>query len=93
MSMQAHSYAEGRRAVQQGATLLDVRTREEFHESHLPGAINIPVHELESRTHELRLRSRAVVVYCRSGNRSATAASVLRSAGYVVFDVGAMDNW
>ncbi len=94
MSMQSQPHHhESRRAVHQGAVLLDVRTRAEFHAGHLPGAVNIPVDELHGRAHELRARSAAVVVYCRSGGRSATAASVLRGHGYTVFDLGAMHNW
>jgi rhodanese-related sulfurtransferase len=38
-------------------------------------------------------RDRAVVVYCRSGGRSAAAAAMLRGAGLAVLDVGPMDAW
>ena len=65
--------------------LVDVRTPLEFAEAHADGAINIPVHELPMRLHELG-RGKRVVVYCRSGARSASAAVMLRSAGYAVED-------
>jgi phage shock protein E len=85
---------EARRAVASGAVLLDVRTRAEFHEGHLPHAVNVPLQELDERMHEVRRRARAVVVYCRSGNRSAQAAQRLASADFVrVVDLGALDNW
>jgi rhodanese-related sulfurtransferase/biotin operon repressor len=45
-------------------TVLDVRPREEFAQGHVPGAVNIPVHELEKRLAELPKR-REVVAYCR----------------------------
>jgi rhodanese-related sulfurtransferase/predicted transcriptional regulator len=45
-------------------TVLDVRPPEEFAAGHVPGAINIPVHELEKRLAELPKR-REVVAYCR----------------------------
>jgi rhodanese-related sulfurtransferase/biotin operon repressor len=45
-------------------TVLDVRPAEEFAAGHLPGAINIPVHELEKRIKELPKR-REIVAYCR----------------------------
>jgi rhodanese-related sulfurtransferase/biotin operon repressor len=45
-------------------TVLDVRPPEEFAAGHLPGAVNIPVHELEKRLGELPKR-KEVVAYCR----------------------------
>jgi rhodanese-related sulfurtransferase len=79
--------------VAKGALLLDVRTPEEFATKHLPGALNVPVQELLSRLTKLGPGPRDIVVYCRSGIRSAAAAAVLRSAGHRVLDLGAMDNW
>lgn len=66
-------------------TLVDVRTPEEFAQGHARGAINIPVQELGARLGELS-RVKRVVVYCRSGARSATAARLLRMAGFTVED-------
>ncbi|MEW5847531.1 MAG: rhodanese-like domain-containing protein [Myxococcota bacterium] len=87
--------AEAHRLVSQGAVLLDVRTREEFTAGHLPGAINIPVQDLTQRMAEVGPdKKKPVVVYCRSGNRSARAKRMLTEAGYQqVFDLGAMSNW
>lgn len=83
-----------RRLVSEGALLLDVRTPEEFTEGHLPGAVNIPVHDLSGRLGELSDRERAIVVYCRSGMRSGRAAGVLRRAGYrTVHNLGGLSNW
>lgn len=79
--------------VKQGALLLDVRTPQEFASGHVTGAQNIPVQELASRIGELPQKSRAIVVYCRSGARSASAATLLRRSGYDVHDLGAMSNW
>jgi len=74
--------------------LLDVRTPAEFAEAHVPGATNIPVQELAHRLVELGDRTRPVVVYCRSGARSATAAALLRQGGFGhVHDMGGMFNW
>lgn len=77
--------------VAAGATLLDVRTREEFASGHVKGARNIPVQELATRIGEVPRG--AVVVYCRSGGRSASAAAMLKSQGYDVTDVGPMPGW
>lgn len=78
--------------VADGALLLDVRTPGEFADGHVQGALNVPVQVLESRIAELD-PARPVVVYCRSGNRSATAARMLRDRGFTVTDVGAMSDW
>jgi phage shock protein E len=79
--------------VANGALLLDVRTPAEFSERHIPGAVNIPVQELGARLSELGPKQRPVVVYCRSGARSASAAQLMRRAGYQVLDIGGMSNW
>ncbi len=83
---------DGRQRVAEGALLLDVRTAEEFASDHVPGAKNIPVQELAARAGELR-EARRVVVYCRSGARSATAARILREQGQDVLDVGPMSAY
>jgi phage shock protein E len=83
---------EARERVASGATLLDVRTREEFSSGHLPGAINIPVQELGARVSELP-KGRDVVVYCRSGARSATACAILGARGLETLDLGSMSAW
>ena len=62
-------------------TLLDVRQPLEYQQSRLPGSILIPLGELHSRAGELD-PGRTVVVYCRSGNRSASATSMLMSLGF-----------
>jgi rhodanese-related sulfurtransferase len=74
-------------------TLIDVRTPEEFNGGHIPGAINIDVQVLEQRMKEIP-QDKAVVLYCRSGNRSSTAAGMLQRAGYTdVFDLGGIGAW
>lgn len=79
---------QARELVAAGAWLVDVRTPAEYAAEHVPGAVNIPVQDLERRLMELGSTDRAVVVYCRSGARSASAARLLREAGYQVTDVG-----
>src|SRR5687768_7917462 len=63
--------------------VLDVRTPEEYAAGHLPGAVNIPHGELGARIAELAgARERDIVVYCRTGVRSAAALEVLGKAGF-----------
>lgn len=82
---------EAQQWVAEGAMLLDVRTPEEFRSGHLRGAVNIPVQELADRIDEID--ADRVVVYCRSGARSARAAQMLRAAGKEVLDIGTMARW
>jgi rhodanese-related sulfurtransferase len=85
---------EARQLVAAGALLLDVRSADEFSRGHLPRAVNIPVQELDRRLAEVGPAKRDVVVYCRSGHRSARAAQLLREHGYIkVHDLGPMTAW
>lgn len=73
--------------------LIDVRTSEEFASGHIHGAVNIPVDSLQSRLSEIS-GDQPIVVYCRSGNRSATASQILAEAGYAnVYDLGGLNDW
>lgn len=83
---------EARALVAGGATLVDVRSAEEWGDGHLGGAVHIPVGELAARMGELP-KDRPVVVYCQSGGRSRKAAAQLAAAGYQVRDLGGMDAW
>ncbi len=58
--------------------ILDVRTKEEFITSHLIGAINIPLDEIEERIEEIGARSdNEIIVYCKTGSRSESASEIL----------------
>ena len=60
--------------------LVDVREQHEFEEAHIPGAVHVPRGHLESRIEGATSdRSRPIVLYCASGNRSALAAHTLQS--------------
>ena len=55
---------EVRRLVEEGAQLVEVLPREEYEEEHLPGAINIPLKELDRESTAGLKRDAPVVVYC-----------------------------
>ena len=78
--------------VDDGATLVDVRTPGEYAGGHVRGAVLAPVQELSSHLRDLPKGSK-VVVYCRSGARSAQAASQLKSRGFDVCDLGSINSW
>ncbi len=61
--------------------LLDVRQPEEYKAGHIPGAMLIPLGELEARQEELD-RSKKIITYCRSGHRSMAAAITLCGLGF-----------
>lgn len=84
--------AKARELVKAGAVLVDVRSPGEFAGGAITGAKNIPVDQLGHRIGELK-GAKTVVVYCRSGGRSASAASVLGQAGFEVYDLGPMHAW
>jgi len=67
----------------QALFVLDVRTPEEYAAGHLPGAANIPHDRLAARLGELSgARERDIVVYCRTGRRTAEALEILDKAGF-----------
>ena len=77
------------------AVILDVRTAEEFQESHITGAILIPQTDIVRLAPELLPeKDTTILVYCRSGVRSALAANALVELGYTnVYDFGGILDW
>ena len=70
--------------------VLDVRTAAEYAEGHIPGTdFNIDVLEEEFKARALKLlpKDKSVALYCRSGNRSKTAAKILSDNGYKVMEL------
>jgi glyoxylase-like metal-dependent hydrolase (beta-lactamase superfamily II)/rhodanese-related sulfurtransferase len=69
--------------------VVDVRDRDEYDDGHLPGAVHLPVHNVERRLHQLPPGE--LWVHCRSGYRAGIAASLLHRAGRDVVHVD--DSW
>ena len=63
------------------ATIVDVRTPEEFAGGHLENAINIPLDQVPQRIEEFKTMQKPVVTYCRSGTSSGMAVIVLKKNG------------
>ena len=72
---------EAQQQIKQGACWLDVRYAKEYSHQRLPGAINIPLHELRSRLDELET-STPYICYCNTGRRSSAAAFLLSQKGF-----------
>lgn len=75
--------------------ILDVRTQEEYSESHIPGAVNIPNETIGTdEIPELPDKEQLILVYCRSGNRSKQASEKLAALGYTnVKEFGGINDW
>ncbi|HET9746199.1 MAG TPA: rhodanese-like domain-containing protein [Chitinophagaceae bacterium] len=75
------------------AKVIDVRDEWEYQEGHINDAVNIPLHELPAHINQLKKLEGPLILYCRSGNRSATAVNLLRQAGINnVFNGGSMSE-
>jgi rhodanese-related sulfurtransferase len=74
-------------------TIVDVRTDFEYADGHIDGAVNIPLDEIPNRLQEFKNFGGPIVLYCRSGARSYSAANYLRSNGIdQVYDAGGIGN-
>lgn len=74
--------AEAARLRAAGALLLDVRSAREFAAGHLPGSVSLPVERVGGAIGRLAGPERSILLYCTTGERSRTAAQVLRRLGY-----------
>jgi phage shock protein E len=73
--------------------LVDVRTPDEYNSGFIPSAVNIPVQELPEKLPDVDKES-LIILYCRSGNRSATARRIFMDAGFTnVIDFGGINRW
>mgnify|MGYP001772023789 FL=1 len=79
----------------EGYILLDVRTKEEYESGYIPGAINIPLSDInENVVSSLPDKSQMILVYCRSGNRSKQASDKLSRLGYTnIIEIGGINSW
>jgi len=88
--------AKTRLTADKSIVLLDVRTLQEFVEGYIEGAVLLPYDQIDEKSAAavIGTRQTTVFVYCRSGNRSAIAATALLKLGYTkVFDLGGIISW
>lgn len=77
------------------AILLDVRSKQEYNEYHLEGAICIPTYEISNEISKIiEDKSQTIIVYCQSGGRSRKAIGFLKKIGYQnLYEIqGGIDN-
>ena len=85
-----------RKMQEPGVILLDVREEHEFAESHIPGAVLLPLGSIDEQTAAVVIpqKDSTVLVYCRSGRRSVEAARKLVELGYTgVQEFGGIITW
>jgi rhodanese-related sulfurtransferase len=77
------------------AVIVDVRTRAEYDEIHIPGAVLVPNETIgNTAPSQLPEKNALLLIYCRSGNRSRQAAEKLAALGYTqVYNFGGIINW
>ncbi len=83
------------KSKENGAVLLDVRSKSEFKQGHLPKAINVPVETMNgSKINQIKDLNKTIYVYCLSGARARNAAHKLKAAGYTdVTAVGGINSY
>lgn len=62
--------------------MVDVRSQEEYRSGHVPGAVNVPLENLQDALRLLEDKKAQLCLYCASGARSAMAVSMLKRMGY-----------
>ncbi len=78
--------------LEKGAVIIDVRTVGEFRDGHIKGSKNIPLDGIFAKAFEIKSWKKPIIVCCRSGMRSAQAASVLKNNGIEVINGGSWQN-
>ncbi len=75
--------------------IVDVREQSEYDAGHIDGAVLVPVGSIEELAPRLLPdQDEVLLLYCRSGNRSARAADQLRDLGYTnIYDFGGINDW
>lgn len=68
--------------VNEGAIILDVRSKGEYADGHIKGSINISVDTLNSHLSKLKDKNKPIITCCASGMRSGSAKNILQSNGY-----------
>lgn len=95
-SFQKITSQEAKAMMEEGnVVIVDVRTKEEYEEGHILNAVNIPNETIgDQAPQELSDREAVILVYCRSGRRSADAAGKLSGLGYEkIYDFGGILDW
>ncbi|TNB69603.1 rhodanese-like domain-containing protein [Arthrobacter sp. BB-1] len=87
------SVAEAKELLGSGATLVDVRSAQEWRSGRAPQAKHVPLDRLQASTAGIN-KNKPVIAVCASGVRSASAARLLAAKGYQAYSIrGGMNAW
>jgi phage shock protein E len=75
--------------VEEGAVIVDVRSKSEYNAGHLPGSRSIPLERIRNEVASLKKLNKPIITVCRSGTRSGIAKSILKAEGLMVYNGGA----
>ncbi len=78
--------------LKEGAVVIDVRTGAEYNEGHVNGSKNIVLNTIPTKVNEIKKMNKKVITVCRSGARSAQAASFLGQNGVDAVNGGPWQN-
>lgn len=83
---------KAKKALENGAMVIDVRSVAEFKQGHISDAMNIPLDNIPDNIQKIKEYNKPVVVCCASGGRSSTAAFLLSKYDIEVYDAGSWNN-
>lgn len=78
--------------LENGAVVIDVRTKAEFQAERGSNSVNIPLDEISRNIEKIRKYNKPVITVCRSGARSGSAASILSNQGIEAVNGGPWQN-
>ncbi len=85
--------ADFARLLNEGALVVDVRTKGEYQAGHIKGSKNIPLDTINNEAARLKQLNKPVITVCRSGARSGMAKSILSGAGIETYNGGAWTSF
>lgn len=81
-----------REVLENGAVIIDVRSKEEFSQGHVGGSVNMPLPGIAGQINKIHKMNAPVVLCCASGMRSGSATSILKGAGIECYNGGSWMN-
>ncbi len=81
-----------RTMVDNGAIIIDVRSKVEYYDDHIAEAVNIPFNKMAGKAKRLKALHKPIITCCRTGLRSIMAKRVLRKSHVTVYNAGKCDQ-
>lgn len=78
--------------LENGAVIIDVRSKEEFQQGHVKGSVNMPLPTITGQINKINEMKKPVVLCCASGMRSGSATAILKGAGIECYNGGSWRN-